>query len=260
MRAGPPLPSRAVVTQCSCDEVLSRRGDCPAHPQAGRSGSHHHASHRRAWAGARRGQGSAQDDLKVRRTRRALLRHRCPAPSRPHSRHPHPGRLDRPIRPMLSPPTTTSISRPPSSLRLPSASPRTRTTAPTPNTCSFSAPLNALARGRHDPTLIRTSYTLRALALAGWAPSCFDCAVCGTQGPHTSFSIPDGGTVCDTCRPPGASSPAPDTVALLGQLLSGDWERADRCEPLRARRGLGSHLLVHSMASGTSPALAERHR
>ena len=91
--------------------------------------------------------------------------------------------------------------------------------------------LNALARGRHDPTLIRTSYTLRALALAGWAPSCFDCAVCGTQGPHTSFSIPDGGTVCDTCRPPGASSPAPDTVALLGQLLSGDWERADRCEP-----------------------------
>ena len=36
--------------------------------------------------------------------------------------------------------------------------------------------LNALARGRHDPTLIRTSYTLRALALAGWAPSCFACA------------------------------------------------------------------------------------
>lgn len=91
--------------------------------------------------------------------------------------------------------------------------------------------LNALARERHDPTLIRTSYTLRALALAGWAPSCFDCAVCGTQGPHSSFSIPDGGTVCDTCRPPGASSPAPDTVALLGQLLSGDWEHADRCEP-----------------------------
>ena len=90
--------------------------------------------------------------------------------------------------------------------------------------------LNALARGRHDPTLIRTSYTLRALALAGWAPSCFDCAVCGAQGPHGSFSIPDGGTVCDTCRPPGASSPAPDTVALLGQLLSGDWVRADRCE------------------------------
>jgi len=44
--------------------------------------------------------------------------------------------------------------------------------------------LNALARGRHHPTLTRTSYTLRALALAGWAPSCFDCAVCGTQGPH----------------------------------------------------------------------------
>ena len=90
--------------------------------------------------------------------------------------------------------------------------------------------LNALARGRHHPTLIRTSYTLRALALAGWAPSCFDCAVCGATGPHSSFSIPDGGAVCDTCRPPGASSPAPDTLALLGQLLSGDWARADHCE------------------------------
>ena len=80
--------------------------------------------------------------------------------------------------------------------------------------------LNALARGRHDPTLIRTSYTLRALALAGWAPSCFDCAVCGTQGPHTSFSIPDGGAVCDTCRPPGASSPAPDVVGPRNGLVS----------------------------------------
>lgn len=90
--------------------------------------------------------------------------------------------------------------------------------------------LNALARERHDPTLIRTSYTLRALALAGWAPSCFDCATCGAHGPHSSFSIPDGGIVCDTCRPPGASSPAPDTVDLLGQLLSGDWAHADRCE------------------------------
>lgn len=90
--------------------------------------------------------------------------------------------------------------------------------------------LNAMARRRHDPTLIRTSYTLRALALAGWAPSCFDCAVCGRSGPHASFSISEGGTVCDACRPPGASSPAPDTLALLGHLLSGDWEFADRCE------------------------------
>ncbi|MDC4232735.1 DNA repair protein RecO [Actinomyces sp. B33] len=90
--------------------------------------------------------------------------------------------------------------------------------------------LFALAKRRHDPQLIRTSYTLRALALAGWAPSCFDCASCGARGPHSSFSIPEGGAVCDSCRPAGAASPSPDAMSLLGDLLSGDWACADASE------------------------------
>ena len=75
--------------------------------------------------------------------------------------------------------------------------------------------LNALARGRHDPTLIRTSYTLRALALAGWAPSCFDCAVGGAPGaPTTQINTP-GGRGRGSSRPPRAAAPTP-TVQPYG--------------------------------------------
>lgn len=87
--------------------------------------------------------------------------------------------------------------------------------------------LYALAYRTHDPRLTLASYMLRALAIAGWAPSCYDCAVCGSEGPHSAFSIPEGGVICEICRPPGASMPSPDAMALLGQLLSGDWVHAD---------------------------------
>ncbi len=88
--------------------------------------------------------------------------------------------------------------------------------------------LHALSHRRHDPALILASYMLRALAIAGWAPSCFDCAVCGAEGPHAAFSITEGGAVCENCRPPGASLPAADSMELMGALLSGEWVSADQ--------------------------------
>ncbi len=87
--------------------------------------------------------------------------------------------------------------------------------------------LNALARRRHAPMLVLDSYLLRALAIAGWAPSCFDCAVCGASGPHANFSIPEGGAVCEDCRPAGSAAPSSDAMRLLGDLLSGDWTEAE---------------------------------
>lgn len=105
--------------------------------------------------------------------------------------------------------------------------------------------LFALANVRHDPSLVLTSYILRALAIAGWAPSFFDCAVCGASGPHSAFSIHEGGAVCENCRPAGAAAPAPETMSLMGELLSGDWARADRSEDF-AR--LEAHGLVSSYA------------
>ena len=87
--------------------------------------------------------------------------------------------------------------------------------------------LAALARRRHAPGLVLDSYLLRALALGGWAPSCYDCALCGAPGPHRAFHIQAGGAVCESCRSAGAVEVEPATMALLGALLSGDWAVAD---------------------------------
>lgn len=99
--------------------------------------------------------------------------------------------------------------------------------------------LHALSDERHATTLILDSYLLRALAIAGWAASFTDCARCGVDGPHRAFAPALGGMVCGSCRPPGAAAPAPETVALLGALLSGDWELADRSEERHRREASG---------------------
>ena len=87
--------------------------------------------------------------------------------------------------------------------------------------------LRALNGGTSDgirpPTLILDSYMLRALAIAGYAPSFSACARCGVAGPHRAFSAALGGAVCERCRPAGAARPAPETLALLGALLEGRW-------------------------------------
>jgi len=90
--------------------------------------------------------------------------------------------------------------------------------------------LRSLTAREHDPRLILDSYLLRSLAVAGWSPSFHDCAQCGSGGPHRAFAIAAGGIVCDECRPPGSAAPKPETIELLGALLSGEWERVDSSE------------------------------
>ena len=87
--------------------------------------------------------------------------------------------------------------------------------------------VRALATREHTPGLVLDSYLLRALAVAGWAPSFADCARCGEPGPHHAFNVQSGGAVCGRCRPPGSASPAPETFELLAALISGDWVVAD---------------------------------
>ncbi|WP_225754762.1 DNA repair protein RecO [Actinotalea sp. Marseille-Q4924] len=87
--------------------------------------------------------------------------------------------------------------------------------------------VRSLAERAHASGLVLDAYLLRALAVAGWAPSFTDCARCGAVGPHSAFAVASGGAVCGACRPPGAASPAPETFALLAALLTGDWPVAD---------------------------------
>lgn len=87
--------------------------------------------------------------------------------------------------------------------------------------------LRSLARGEHPPALTLDSFLLRSLAIAGWAPSFVDCAVTGAPGPHSAFVVQLGGVVSDQVAPPGSPRLDPDTLALLGALLAGDWATAE---------------------------------
>ena len=121
--------------------------------------------------------------------------------------------------------------------------------------------LAALARRRHAPGLVLDSYLLRALALAGWAASCYDCARCGASGPHAAFHVQAGGAVCAGCRPAGAVDVEPGTMALLGALLSGDWGVADAsAERDRAQASgiVSAYLTWHLERRLRSLSLVER--
>ena len=86
--------------------------------------------------------------------------------------------------------------------------------------------LRSLSRREHGAGLTLDSYLLRALSMAGWAPSFQDCARCGTVGDHSAVVVQLGGIVCDDCAPPGSPRLAVEAVALLSALLTGDWEHA----------------------------------
>lgn len=95
--------------------------------------------------------------------------------------------------------------------------------------------LAALASRTHPTDLILDSYLLRAISIAGWAPSFVNCAGCGAVGPHRSFNLAAGGAVCYSCRTPGSAAPGPLTFELMGALLAGDWDRAEQSSA-QARR------------------------
>lgn len=102
--------------------------------------------------------------------------------------------------------------------------------------------LRALARRDHGPSLILDSYLLRALSIAGWAPTFGDCAVTGAPGPHSAFVAQLGGVVADEVAPPGAPRLTEETIELLGALLSGDWDVADASE--QGTRGQASGVIA----------------
>lgn len=85
------------------------------------------------------------------------------------------------------------------------------------------AALAALAGARQPPGLLLDSYQLRALAIAGYAPSFTSCVRCGAVDDCRFFHVASGGLLCGECRVPGASVPGAATIVLLGALLAGDW-------------------------------------
>ena len=121
--------------------------------------------------------------------------------------------------------------------------------------------LRTLVSNTHDASLVLDAFLLRSLAIAGWSPSFWDCARCAAPGPHRAFSVTGGGALCSECRPPGCATPAPETLALLGALLSGDWALADASDPRHRREasGLAAALVTWHLERGLrSLPLVER--
>ena len=86
--------------------------------------------------------------------------------------------------------------------------------------------LRSLSRREHGASLTLDSYLLRAVSMAGWAPSFQDCARCGAVGDHSAIVVQLGGVVCDSCAAPGSPRLDRLTISLLSSLLTGDWEHA----------------------------------
>ena len=108
--------------------------------------------------------------------------------------------------------------------------------------------------------MILDSYFLRALAIAGYAPSFSHCARCGVVGPHQAFSPASGGAVCERCRPAGSARPSPATFELLGALLEGRWEATRERSGGCGEGGQRADLGVPGLAPGPRPALAGPRR
>lgn len=94
----------------------------------------------------------------------------------------------------------------------------------------------ALARRAAAPMMLLTSYLLRALTIAGWAPTFSECSRCGIDGRHNWLSTPLGGIVCDDCAPPQTTYVPDDVVALLAALLAGDWSAVEQAQPGQTRQ------------------------
>ena len=121
--------------------------------------------------------------------------------------------------------------------------------------------LRAMAAGEHAPGQVLDSYLLRSLAVAGYAPSFVHCARCGDEGPHRWFSPASGGVLCVTCRVPGSANPAPESLAVLAALLTGNWPVVDHAEPRHLKEAssvVAAYLAWHLERGLRSFAYLER--
>jgi DNA repair protein RecO (recombination protein O) len=121
--------------------------------------------------------------------------------------------------------------------------------------------LKVLAHNTYDPSLILDAYLLRSLSVAGYAPSLTNCSRCGKPGPHRYFSLVGGGSVCTDCKQSAAATADPETLALMADLQTGDWESAMRSEQRNRSEASGliaAYLQWHLERGLRSLPLVER--
>ncbi len=87
--------------------------------------------------------------------------------------------------------------------------------------------MKALAENRYDSSLILDAFLLRSLSNRRLRPI-DDANVHAVKNlDHIATShLVGGGSVCMDCRPSASATPAAETLELMGDLISGNWDRA----------------------------------
>ncbi len=88
------------------------------------------------------------------------------------------------------------------------------------------------------PDLV-TAFLLKAADIIGVAPSFDTCAGCGRADGLHRFSFADGGSVCDTCRLPGAYALREGVVPYLAAVAAADLAGLPAANPAFSREALG---------------------
>ena len=234
----------AKLEQCGC---IGIGRSCCASATSSVSRPHRHPADPRPRLGSRGRQGRSPHPQQVGSPAGALRAHRRPTAPRPQSRH---RRRWSPSTP--SPPTSsTTTGATPAPARGPgdrrAAVRRGTRPAPALHRLTVGA-LRAVADAKRPRELVLDAYLLRAMGIAGWAPSLTECARCAAPGPHRAFHIAAGGSVCMHCRPSGSTTPPQAVVDLMSALHDGDWEAAEASSP--------SHPQPRQRPGGRPPAMA----
>ncbi len=98
--------------------------------------------------------------------------------------------------------------------------------------------LTVLDHREPHPDLV-TSFLLKAADIIGVAPSFDSCAGCGTKDRLTRFSFAAGGSVCETCRSPGAYALRKGVVPYLATVAAADLSTLPEANPAISREALG---------------------
>ena len=171
-----------------------------------------------------RSQGRAAHQSRFGARLEPFMDRRRPVLRGPQPRHRDPGRDARRRTATRIAATTPRYTAATAMLETPTGSPRSASRRCS-STCCSPAALRSLAGGEHDPGLVLDAYLLRALAVAGWAPSFTTAPAAAPRARTAAFNVAAGGAVCPVCRPPGSAAPG-----------AGDARAARRA----ARRRLGA--------------------
>ncbi len=121
--------------------------------------------------------------------------------------------------------------------------------------------LRAMSGHAQPAPQVLDSYLLRAMSVAGYAPSFDHCVGCGDEGPHRFFNPSAGGVMCVVCKLPGSATPAEQTVRALAALLTGEWETIAGTDARHLREAsnlVGAYVAWHLERGLRSMAYVER--